>query len=350
MPYANARIRAAYGRLFPREEIEAYLHERSFDALFERLSKSSYSSELTTALLTQEGIEAVSVALTSDLRKTYAWVYELCDKRYRRLLEALSAKWDILDLKTIIRAKASGVPLSSGRVSFLGVGVQIAPEAIKALARQEDITDVVNLAMTWGLPYTQAFVEGLETYTLKENVAQFELKLDHAYARWANKQLKGSGEAERYARRVFGQWIDMLNIDTLVRLANTSDEVEDALSYLLPGGCYLTGKLFSSLTDTHDIDKVLDALKKAMPAYSSALSSGYDGYLLTGHLSEIERALELRLTRQTIKEGSRDILGFGVALSYLTAKENETTNLGIIAHGVYRSVSPSIIEKDLLLV
>jgi len=349
-PYANPRIRVAHQRLLSRDEIESYLHERNFDAFFKRLSEGPYAAPLATALLTHSGIEAVSSALATDLHTSYAWVYRLSNDHYRKLLTALAAKWDILDLKTIIRAKTSGVPLSSDRIAFLGIGAQIAPDAIKALSRQENITDVVNLALTWGLPYGEAFSEGLEAYSLKENVAQFELKLDHAYALWACSQLRGTGAAAQYARRVFGQWIDTLNIDTLIRLAETVDEIEKPLSYMLPGGLYLSKNLFASMITVKDITDLVEALGKVLPAYRAALSAGFGSYGLTGHLSEIERALEVRLIRQTIKEGSRDILGFGVALAYLTAKENETTNLGIIAHGIYRGVSPRIIEKDLVLV
>ena len=351
VPYANARIRAARQRLLSTDEARAYLDEPNFESFFKRLSKGPYGDALTTALLTQSGVEAASVALASSLRKAYTWVYGLCDKHFRKLLTALVAKWDVNDLKTIIRAKASGEALSSERTAFMGIGVQISPEEIRALIRQESLEDVVNLILTWGLPYGQAFSEGLEAYMLKPNVADFELRLDKAYTTWACTQIRGVGEAAKYARRVFGQGIDTLNIDTLIRLADTPPgEVEDPLSYVLPGGYYLNNKLFELLMEEHDLHEMITLLKKSIPDYGGALTEGYGNYELTGHLSEIERALEVRLTRQTIKEGARDILGFGVVLSYLTAKERETTNLGIIAHGVYRGVAPGVIEKDLTLV
>jgi vacuolar-type H+-ATPase subunit C/Vma6 len=142
----------------------------------------------------------------------------------------------------------------------------------------------------------------------------------------------------------------MLNIDTLIRMADTNDEIEEPMSYLLPGGSYLNERLFKRLIDAKDISNLLDALRAAVPLYAEPLTIGNEGYQMTGHLSEFQRALEAWTTRRTITEGYRDILGFGVAQSYLTAKENETTNLGIIAHGVYRGVAPSIIERDLILV
>jgi len=350
LPYANARIRAARQRLLSADDIKAYLHEPNFDSFFKRLSGGPYGESLTTALLTQSGVGAVSAALAGNLRKTYAWVYEMSDDHFRKLLTALVAKWDVNDLKTVIRAKASGEFLDDERTAFMGVGVQISPEEIRALARQDNLEDVVDLVLTWGLPYGQAFSEGLEAYLLKPSVADFELRLDKAYIAWARKQLRGGGEAAKYARRVFGQGIDTLNIDTLIRLADTTDEIEDPLAYLLPGGYFVTEKLFAQLAEAETLDDMINLLKKAVPLYANALTEGYEAAVLTGHLSEIERALEMRLTRQTIIEGYRDILGFGVVLSYLTAKEKETTNLGIIAHGVYRGVKPSIIEKDLILV
>jgi len=347
--YANARIRVARQRLLSKEAIRAFLHEPSFASFFKRLSDSPYGPALTNALVTHAGVEAVSVALADDLRATYAWVYQLSEKRYRKLLETLAAKWDISDLKTIIRAKASGTPLHADD-PFRGIGVQIAPEAISALAGQETISDVVALVLTWGLPYQRAFSEGLEDYLLKEDVADFELRLDKAYAIWATRRLRGPGQAAAEARRVFGRWIDMLNIGTLIRLADTPDEVEEPLSYHLPGGLYLNARLFKYFVEASDLTELLAGLKGAIPNYAEPLTSGDEGYQLTGHLSEFQRALEAWATRCTISEGYRDILGFGVMQSYLTAKENETTNLGIIAHGVYRGVTPSIIEKDLILV
>lgn len=350
LPYANARIRAARLRLLSADDVRAYLQEPDFDGFYKRLSEGPYSEALTTALLTQSGVEAVSVALSDDLRKTYAWVYQLCDKQFRKLLTALVAKWDVNDLKTIIRAKAAGESLEGDRTAFMGVGVQISPEEIRALARQDSLEDVVNLVLTWGLPYGRAFSEGLEAYVIQPSVAEFELRLDKAYVKWARKQLRGTSAAANYARRVFGQGNDTLNIDTLIRLAEAADTIEDPLSYMLPGGYYLNAAMFEQFDSFDELHELISALTKALPAYAEALNAGYEASVLTGHLSEIERALEVRLVRQTIKEGYRDILGFGVVLSYLTAKERETTNLGIIAHGVYRGVKPGIIEKDLVLV
>lgn len=347
-PYANSRIRAARQRLLSIDEMREYLNERSFENYLRRLSESEYEDALVKALVTQKGITAVNTALISDLRTTYQWVFTLSEKKYRKLLTALVAKWDVTDLKTIIRAKASGTPLSDENVIFSGIGVQVSPEAMAALARQETLEDVVNLALTWDLPYSKAFVDGLEAYYLDERIAEFELKIDQAYVAWATKQFRGLGEGAKFARKVFGQEIDKLNINTLIRLSETTDEVEEPMSYFLQGGLLVTGRRFEELVDIDDLYELVETL--GIKEYERSMRQGYENYLLTGHLSEIERALEVQLTRMTIKEGYRDILGFGVALSYLTAKENETTNMGIIAHGVYRAIAPAIIEKDLILV
>jgi len=318
------------------------------DSFVYRLEASDYGPLLEKARLTLAGIDAVSYALQMALSQAYFWVYEMSERRYRTLLAALATKWDIQDMKTIIRAKATGVGLSEYDSAFVGVGVSISADNIRALAQQASLEDVVALALTWNLPYRQAFTRGLEAYYLSEQVADFELQLDHAYLNWARTRFRGSGDAGRFARSVFGQEVDRLNFDTLVRLVDTSDVIEDPLSYFLEGGCYLDKKKFKSLVDCEDLYHLVDEL--GIPVYTKAVKAGYEEYLLTGHLSEFERMLEAQLTRQTIEAGYKDILGFGVALSYLTAKQNEVTNLNIIAHGVNRQIDPGIIRKDLTLV
>jgi len=347
-PYRNARIRARRGTLLKTGDFEAYLQEASFDSFVYRLEASEYGPLLEKARLTQTGIDAVSFALQMALSQTYFWVYEMCEHRYRELLKALATKWDIQDIKTIIRAKATGTGLSEYDSTFVGVGVTISADNIRALAQQSSLEDVVALALTWKLPYRRAFVSGLEAYYLNERVADFELQLDHAYLSWARTRFKGAGAAVRFARNVFGQEVDRLNFDTLVRLVDTPDVIEDPLSYFLEGGCYLNAKKFKLLIDCKDLYHLVEELD--IPAYSVAVRAGYEEYLRTGHLSEFERMLEAQLIKQTIANGYNDILGFGVGLSYLMAKENEVTNLNIIAHGVNRQVDPGIIRRDLILV
>jgi len=347
-PYLNSRIRAQRSSLLKASDLENYLHEPDLDSFVEHLKGGSYGPLLGKAQLTQTGIEAVSRALQMMLSQTYFWVYEMSESRYRSLLAALATKWDIQDIKTIIRAKAAGVALSEYDSAFVGVGVSISADNIRALARQQTLEDVVALALTWKLPYRQAFAQGLENYYLNDQIADFELQLDHAYLKWARTKFRGLGSGVRFARSVFGQEIDRLNLATLIRLVETPGDVEEPLSYFLEGGCYLDVKKFTSLMEGKDLFELINSLD--IPEYKKALAAGYEGYLLTGHLSEFERALEAQLTRQTIEKGFGDILGFGVALSYLTARENEVTNLNIIAHGLSRHVDPEIIREDLILV
>jgi len=347
-PYSNTRIRARRGSLLNAEGLEAYLQEESFESFVNRLDNSSYGPTYEKARLLQTGIDAVSLALQMTLSQTYFWVYEMSERRYRLLLAALATKWDIQDLKTIIRAKAAGAALSVYNSAFVGVGVSISADNIRVLAHQQTLEDVVALVLTWNLPYRQAFATGLEAYYLRDQIADFELQLDHAYLKWAQGKFRGLGEGVRFARQVFGEGVDQLNFATLVRLVDTPDEVEEPLSYFLEGGCHLDAKTFSALMESDDLYALVNSLD--IPEYNQAIQTGYEKYLLTGHLSEFERALEVLLTRKTIEEGYGDILGFGVALSYLTAKENEVNNLNIIAHGINRQVDPEIIRKDLILV
>jgi len=234
---------------------------------------------------------------------------------------------------------------------FKGLGAQITQDSMFALSQEDSLKDALKHLISWRLPSGKPFIKAIDgRIDTSKGLADLELALDRAYYKWARRQIGCFGRAAKFTKKMFKQGIDTLNINTLIRLVGTSDEIDKPLSYMLPGGAYVAKSMFERLSKIGDVTNLLDDLHKQIPQYRAALQQGYDDFVATGRLSEIQHALDTRLTRQTIEEGNKDLTGFGLMLAYLTSKENAASNLGIIARGIFRGVARDSIEKDLILV
>jgi V/A-type H+-transporting ATPase subunit C len=342
--YANARIRAMRTRLLKDAQYEDLMASEDVRDIIESLSATEYSEDLERELLHGRTAEQVDEALKDNLVRTHKQVLDFLNPKSQQLLEALLAKWDLFNIKTILRAKHNELGMDKIRDSVMPAG-SLTQVEIEALAKQEDIGAVVDTLAMWGVMYASPLRAAFGRYIETNNLSELELAADRAYAAWAEKELSGRGENKKVARDILGTQIDVLNLLSIFRLINAEVPVEDARHFYLPGGKHITQSMYGKLVGVSDVDEVINQLK-ATP-YSPVLDEAALRYLERGSLSTFERALEMEFMRRARAAG-RDIDGIGVSIAYLLMKLNEITNLRIIVKGKEVGMPPDRVREELI--
>jgi V/A-type H+-transporting ATPase subunit C len=134
----------------------------------------------------------------------------------------------------------------------------------------------------------------------------------------------------------------------VLRVAREDVPLEQSEEYFLQGGNDVDLDLYQRLVGVSDIDDVLDGLRSTH--FGKVLDDAAVHYLETTTISTFQRALEDYLTRKIIAVGGTDPLGVGIAIAYLWSKQNEVTNLRIIAKGAEIGIPPERVERELILV
>lgn len=345
--YSNARIRGMKSRLLGKDFFERLIAAHDMSGVLTVLHETEYGPDLEGRIIHGRNATQIDLALKDNMVRTFRKVLDLLNDEAYELVTTLLGRWDLFNLKTIVRGKHMHLSRDEILESMLPAG-QLGHFELEELAAAEDVRAVVDIVGTWGIGYAAALRGGYSLYAKSGELPDLELALDRYYSQWAAARLRRRGANAEIARRILSVQIDTVNLLTAFRLLKADLEGLDPARFFLPGGSGVSEDLFHELTAMSDIDEVLDRLKPTV--YGRAMDEVAMQFLESGSMSVFERALEDLLTRRALALGIGDPLGVGVVVSYLWAKQNEVTNVRIIVRGQAVGMPVSRMREELILV
>lgn len=345
--YANARLRGMRARLMRRDMLERLTEAADLHQLIQDLMQTEYAPDLEEALIHGRGPNEVGEALRLNLVRTYRKVFGFLNAEAAQIAATVLGRWDVFNLKTILRGKH--VHLSNTEISegLLPVGA-LSHGDLEGLVKQPDIRAVVDTVSTWNLPQAVAMRDGFTQYARTGDLAEFELALDRYYAEWAAGRLVRGNKNHALARRILSIQVDIQNLLMIFRIARANLEPTEVDRYFLVGGSEVPLDLYQKLAGMSDVDEILDSMRGTK--YGDLLEQAAERFLESQSISVFERALEDYLTRKAIALGSTDPLGVGIPIAYLWSKNNEVTNVRIIARGIAMGMPTNRMRRELILV
>ncbi len=345
--YANARIRGMRSRLLTRGQLDALVGLTDITQIIQALEGTEYGPDVDAAVLQGRTPSDVDAGLKADMVRVHRKVLGFLADESFEILTTLLGRWDIFNLKTILRGKHMHLDPGEIEEGLVAAG-QLAGSDLEELAKLPDIKAVVDTLVTWGVAYARILSRAYPEYHASEDLSAMELALDRYYFEWALGRLKGGSANLKAGRQVMGVQADVTNLLTVFRAIKADLAGVDISTFFLQGGLYVHERDFTELMALSDIDEVLDRMRRT--PYGRALDDAALAYLEEGTISTLERALEEVLIRRAVALGAVDPFGVGIAISYLWAKQNEVTNLRIIVRGVAAGLPEDRMKKELILV
>ncbi len=345
--YGNARTRGMKSNLLGAAFFEELMAARDLNKMIQILLGTEYGPDLEERLIEGHSVAVVDDALKDNMVRTFDKITGFINDEARLLTVTLLGRWDLFNVKTIIRGKHMRLKPETIVDSLVPVGEMTQVE-LRELAGLEDVLAVTDTLWTWGSPYSVPLREGVQEYLKEGDLSVLELALDRYYSQWAAKRLSRRKANYQLARTILGLQVDSTNLVTAFRLLKADTTDMDVARFFLKGGIHVSEELFLSLTALSDVDEVIDALRGT--PYSMQLEKVLGAYMASNSIAVLERALEDYVMRRALGSGFGDPLGFGVMVSYLYAKQNEVTNLRIIVKGNAVGMPPDRMRKELIFV
>jgi len=345
--YSNARVRGMRSRLLSQSFLDSLMASKDMGTMIQTLTQTEYGPDLEERLLHGRTAQQVDIALRDNMVRTFRKVLALLNDEAYKLVTVLLGRWDLFNVKTIVRG--IHMSLSSEEIidSLIAVG-QLSKVDMEELAKQPSVKAVVDTLSMWGLPYAVPLRESMVEYNEDGDLSVLELALDKFYTAWADKRLRGRGSNRKLARRFLGVQVDTINLLTCLRLLNADVEAEEVNRFYLPGGLHVDERLFNDLASMSDVDEVYERLKRT--PYGRPVEAVAIKYVEHGSVSVFERALEDYLMRRAFAAGQGEPLGVGIIIGYLWGKANEVTNLRIIVKGVSVGMPVERMREELIVV
>lgn len=354
--YPNARLRAMKSRLLSRSAYAELLSEATVEDVVANLVHTVYQPALEAALIKATGWECLSEGLRNHLGQTLAKITGFFGGDSQRLWKVLIGRWQVYNLKTILRGQANNIPANEILNALIPAG-DLKESDFSRLVQQTSVRATVDLLATWNHPLARSLLEAMPAYAQRADLAVLELALDRASYRSAFETLSDVDDEDNAAlvRWVLRREIDATNLLTVIRLsASGMSGARFAAHYgttlpeqvLIQGGGPATQRLME-YKEIPTVEQVVRDLHNT--EFGAALTGAEAGYNEKHSVAGFEDGIEGQMSRADYGLFGGDPLSIGVAVAYLAALVNEVRNLRLIGRGKSTGWSRENIEKELRL-
>ncbi len=347
--YINARIRGMKSRLLDRPFLEKLLSEENVHTVMALLQETEYGKHIEEArTLETSEIGGIEEGIRQHLAQTYSGIFGMVGGVPRRLLSILLGRWDVYNIKTVLRGKFSGLSLEEVSKSFVPV-CKLTEPLLKEMMKQPDIKGVIDLLITWNSEYYPPLQAKLSDFSATNSLTNMEVALDKFYFERALSFLKRGLEDENFQIVVgfLKTEIDILNILMIMKIVGHQIPPAERGELFIRDGLEIKGEDFLSAASCRDIDEIFGRF--ASTSYREVLnqakqkSSG-------GSLSSVERLMEKYMIERGVAMFARNPLSIAPVIGYLWLKLCETVNLRVICRAKVARMPQPLIQEELIFV
>ncbi|MGZ4883156.1 MAG: V-type ATP synthase subunit C [Halobacteriota archaeon] len=333
--YGTARVHAMKVKLFPKETY-AKLLVMALPEITRFIEESEYKAEVDELARVYSGIDLVEFATHLNLAKTFTKLIEMTMGEPHDLIVEYLRRWDIWDIKTILRGKTYGAS-DEEIVRILVPSGELSREYLQTLVRKPSVEEVI--AALKGTVYYDI----IKDIDYAESSMKVEDELDKFYYARMVDLVSKIGGSSLYLT-VIKMEIDVANLKTLFRLKNAGISGSRVLEYIIPSGLYLSDKEIEKMADV-PFDEFVALLSKYR--YWSAISDIVTERMES--LSKIELRLNKYLNEHVWKISTFNPLTVLPMLGYMLSKDAEVDNIQAIVRGKEAGLSQEIIKDHLVL-
>jgi V/A-type H+-transporting ATPase subunit C len=345
--YLNARVKAWKGQLFDKEDYEKLLTFKDLEMLFDSLKKTCYAQDLETVetrYKEHHDLKVLDEALKENLTRTLSTIWDIAEEETRKLFNAFLVPWEAFNLKTVLR----GV---DKHIDFELIYLQLLPTrnldsaALKELAHQKNIEQLINLLATWGNPCARELKKAYPTYQKEHSLMPLEVAIDKFMYPSILSSTSGSDSDSEVVRGFIHDKTDLANLMTVLKLHIGGSHVLPSDCYFIDGGKRLSKAHYLRLLDLNNLKALIDELVRVIADHKWRVIMRE---VPLNDLVLLEEKIETHIKKELSIKAVINPLGIAVPLSYILKKYREIKNIRLI--GAAKKLDmPPVETKQLLL-
>lgn len=332
--YITGRVRVMKTKLIP-GEMYSRMMKMSTSEVVRYLEENQYKDEIDALSKDYSGVELIEHATFANLAKTFKKLADISiDEQSFLILEYLR-RWDVWNIKTLLRGKFSGISNVEIAKYFVPAG-ELTAEYLEELSRKKTIQDIISAFDETDYSSALAQYDG-------KNLASLENALDKLYYFRMERAVGGTlsvggGLLLKYIRRE----IDIRNLITLFRMNRAGADADTIQENLIPGG-----KLHEELS--HMAGQSFGEFLRGLEGYPFWPSISDIATPNIDTISIVEARLKAYLIRYVWTLSGPHPLSILPVLAYMISKETEIVNIRKIVRGKEAGLPPELIE-DLVVI
>jgi V/A-type H+-transporting ATPase subunit C len=204
-------------------------------------------------------VDLIELGTSRNLARDYRDILSYCEGELRELVAAYLTRWDVQNLKTIIRGKYYGATREEIQEDLVPAG-RMGEQALSALLAVDTIPEVLEEARK-----RQNIVipdEVMRSFEASKNLAPLEDYLDKWNYANLLEMVQPTSKPKRLLLAFIRREIDVANLRTLLRLKLEGMPADKIGIYLIPGGAEMKLPDLQRLAASESFNQMVDDLSK----------------------------------------------------------------------------------------
>jgi len=339
--YAVARVKAKKANLMGNDAYQKMLL-MSLPEISRYISESGYAKEVTELTGKFDGINLIEHATYMNMARLLNGILDSTTGELHDTLAAYLEKWDIWNLKVILRGKSFGIDTDNLREDLVPAGNLdgASLEKLIALETEEDVLNMYSKMNETVIPQSV-----IEAYKEQGNLAPIEDFLDkHHYERLL-LSIDPSSRPTRLYQDFVRKEIDITNIETILKLKMEGVRGEEVMKYFISGGKDIDKKLATQLANAETVSAAINDL--AQLDFYEDIKEALDAE--ANSLRDIVAGMKKYKMKMTKSFSHLYPLSIIPIIDYMIHKENEVNNIRIVARGIDSGLDKDTINGLLVI-
>jgi V/A-type H+-transporting ATPase subunit C len=339
-PPSYARMRGLKGKLIGQAQLESFLGTSDTGAITSVLGQTAYGDHLRDAT----SIPWIEHGLKQDLVECYVKILVFLRGRAGRFVEALLRKFELLNLKSIVRSFVHGSIIEEPVQSFIFSLGKYHTIPIQEALKADDLESLI--ALMERTPFSRPLEIGYQQYESAGRIFPLELALDLDYYERLWEALDALGPFDKHsASRLMGIQYDITNLVWIFRFKEYYGfSPEQIYQYIIPHGLRIHGDVFREIAASDDV--VESVVNLRVKPYDDLLRSvpRVDNSFILG--------AELDLLRYFYRESLKIFMKFpfqaAQLIAFFVCKEMEIKDIITILSGKHLGLSQERIRSYMI--
>ncbi|MDR1405064.1 MAG: ATP synthase A1 subunit C [Candidatus Methanoplasma sp.] len=337
--YTVARVKAKKSLLMNEEDYSKMLM-MTVPEISRYISETGYGKEMTDLAGRMSGIGLLEHATYFNMAKVFGSILTSSTGELYDMVSAYLDKWDVWNLKVILRGKSYGLDAEGIREDLVPAG-SLGAESLDKLISLDTDDDII--AEFGRMTHVNFPADVLAAYKASGNLGEIEDFLDKNHYERLTESIDPSSRPSRLFLDYIGEEIDMKNFETILKLKAEGIYGEQVMKYVIPGGRRIDGRQLTLLANAESTESVLS------DASQFEFYEGIRDALESGNLRDAVSGLRKYEIQKAKKFSHLYPLSVIPVIDYMIHKENEVRNIRMIARGTESGLDRETI-KELLVI
>ena len=306
-PASYARMRGLKGKLLGKAQLEGFLGASDTDSIISVLAQTVYGEQLRDAT----ELPWIEHGLKQDLAVSYMKILTFLRGRAGRFVETLLGRFELLNLKSIVRSFAQRSTTADSVEPFIFSLGKYHTIPVEAALEADNLEKFI--ALMGRTHFARPLEIGYQQYESEGKLFPLELALDLDYYERLWKASDALGPLDKHnAGRLMGIQYDITNLVWIFRFKEYYKlSQEQIFQYIIPHGWKIHGNVFREIASSNNMAEAVMALQ--VGPYDDLLRSAsrVDGSFILG--------VELRLLRYLYRESLGIFMKFPLQAAQLIA-------------------------------